>query len=100
MIKFAAGCDLPVPVPPISTALRCSAKKAPLARSRISPSLTEDGGMAPLFYSGPPFPSGARMISREPSSWIAALPKEGLMVRIHLPPALSQVRTAIGTSSS
>src|SRR5277367_2927720 len=29
-----ARCDLPVPVPPISTALRCSARKAPLARSR------------------------------------------------------------------
>src|ERR1700722_9881698 len=35
-----ARCDLPVPVPPISTALRCSARKAPLARSRISAWLT------------------------------------------------------------
>jgi hypothetical protein len=35
-----ARCDLPVPVPPISTALRCSARKTPLARSRISASLT------------------------------------------------------------
>src|SRR5205085_6960657 len=35
-----ARCDLPVPVPPLSTALRCSAIKAPLARSRISASLT------------------------------------------------------------
>src|SRR6266852_3163520 len=31
-----ARCDLPVPVPPISTALRCSARKPPLARSRAS----------------------------------------------------------------
>src|SRR6516225_7486837 len=35
-----ARCDLPVPVPPISTALRCSARKPPLARSRTSASLT------------------------------------------------------------
>src|SRR3954453_18325470 len=35
-----ARCDLPVPVPPISTALRCAARKAPLAKSRISASLT------------------------------------------------------------
>src|SRR5438445_12472955 len=35
-----ARCDLPVPVPPISTALRCSARKAPVTRSRISASLT------------------------------------------------------------
>jgi hypothetical protein len=33
-----ARCDLPAPVPPISTALRCSVRKAPLARSRISAS--------------------------------------------------------------
>src|SRR5947209_7074176 len=30
---------LPVPVPPTSTALRCSARKAPVARSRTKPSL-------------------------------------------------------------
>jgi len=35
-----ARCDLPVPVPAISTALRCTAKKAPFARSRIKASLT------------------------------------------------------------
>src|SRR5438270_849716 len=35
-----ARCDLPVPVPPISTALRCSVMNLPLARSRISASLT------------------------------------------------------------
>src|SRR5438309_9733003 len=34
-----ARCDLPVPVPPISTALRCSASKTPLATSRISASV-------------------------------------------------------------
>ena len=34
-----ARCDLPVPVPPISTALRCSAMKPAVARSRISASL-------------------------------------------------------------
>src|SRR5207248_1094438 len=31
-----ARCDLPVPVPPISTALRCWTIKPPPARSRIS----------------------------------------------------------------
>src|SRR5947207_1946503 len=35
-----ARCDLPAPVPPISTALRCSVRKAPLARSPISAWLT------------------------------------------------------------
>ena len=34
-----AGWVLPVPVPPISTALRCWAMKAPQARSRTSASL-------------------------------------------------------------
>src|SRR3954454_5633208 len=34
-----ARCDLPVPVPPIRTALRCSARKPPVARSRTRLSL-------------------------------------------------------------
>ena len=38
--EHIARCDLPVPVPPIHTALRCSARKAPLARSRICAWLT------------------------------------------------------------
>ena len=52
--KAIARCDLPVPVPPISTALRCSTRKAPLARSRISASLTgvpvkSKSSMSPAF---------------------------------------------------
>src|SRR6266851_2092775 len=89
-----ARCDLPVPVPPISTALRCSAMNLPNARSRTRPSLI---GVPLKSNSSMSLASGSLamvswyLIERACFSAISALSRSPTMRR-RLVPALDAAR--------